>query len=81
MTCIICGDTREPEEIETGFTNPEKRVAAEAKARAQAEELSHWEHLQVTITRSGGRLELLAGNVCPKELLEPGSLALIRKLG
>lgn len=81
MTCIICGKTDEPEEIETGFTDPVKRAAAEAKSRAQAEAFSHWEHVQVTITRAGGRLELLAGSVCPEEQLEPGSLALIRRVG
>ncbi len=78
MKCMFCGAVDEAVEIETGFTDPAKRAAAEAKAREQAERLSRWEHLQITITRDGGRLELLAGDVCPNEQLSPGGVTVAK---
>jgi heterodisulfide reductase subunit A-like polyferredoxin len=78
MKCMICGTTKEPTEIETGFTDPKKAAAAAAEAAAQAEELSRWEHLRVTITRDGGQLELVAGDICPNEKLQAGDVVVAR---
>jgi hypothetical protein len=78
MKCMLCGTVDEAVEIETGFTDPAKRAAAEAKASEQAERLSHWKHLQVTATMDGARVELLAGDICPAENLTSGSIAVTR---
>lgn len=78
MKCILCGTEAKSTPVETGFTDKKKQAAAEAEANAQAEQLSKWEHLRVTITRNGGQLEILAGDICPKELVKVGDLKVVR---
>ncbi len=78
MKCMLCGAVEEAAEIETGYTDPAKAAAAVAKVREQADRLGRWEHLQVTTTRAGGRLELLAGDVCPNEHLSPGGVTVAK---
>lgn len=78
MTCMFCGKVEEPKAIEVGFTDPKKRADAEREAAAQAERLSQWKHIQATITDKGARVEVLAGDVCPDEVVVPGALKLVK---
>lgn len=81
MQCALCGKTEEPREIETGFTDPRKKLAAEDEARAQAQRLEKWEWYRVVTTRYGStQHELVAGHVCPEcasGVLQPGKFAIV----
>lgn len=76
MNCILCPATFETTPIDTGHSNPVKRAAAEADLAAQTAAGEAWEHVQLTTTRAGGRVELLAGAVCPAHNLQPGAVKL-----
>lgn len=81
MQCALCGKVEEPKEIETGFTDPKKKLAAEEQARAQAVRLESWEWYRVVTTRHGStQHELAAGHVCPEcvsSTLQAGKFAIV----
>jgi hypothetical protein len=72
MKCMLCPAEFEMPEIETGYRDKDKEAAAVAKQKVHSDEGEKWEHVQVTVTRAGGRVELLAGYLCPAEDLQPG---------
>lgn len=77
IKCLFCPATFEMKPIEIPF-DLAKRKEAEDAQRAQAAEGEKWEHVQVVVTRDGGKLELLAGHLCPAEQLQPDSIKLAK---
>jgi len=76
LSCYFCSATFETRPIDTGHSNPVKRTAAEAEMAAQTAEGEQWENFQLTVTRSGGRPEILSGNTCPAHALQAGAVKL-----
>jgi hypothetical protein len=67
LKCLFCPATFEPKAFSTTAVDENEKKRAELGRIDQATEMERWGHATMTVTRDGGRSEVLSGHICPDD--------------